>query len=315
MPIASQSKPSLFLNEDQVRSVLTYADLIPAIRLALADFSAGRALQPVRTILPVATHSGWFGTMPAVYGDVLGAKLVTFYPGNAALGLHTHHAIIQLFRASTGEPLATMDGRLITEMRTAAVSAVAADLLTSKQPLTLAILGSGVQARSHFAALSHLRKFSEVRIWSRNPANAQTLAKEIATKELGAQATATAEQAVTGADLVITVTSTTQPVLVGRWLKPTAVVCAVGSCSPDRRELDDDAMRGTILVESRQAALRESGDILHAGATIHAELGDLLNGTTTLPQSPYPTVFKSLGIAVEDIASARLVYERFTQQP
>lgn len=305
MPIT----PLLILDENQIRAVLTYADLVPAMRHALADFSAGRAVQPVRTILPVAADSGWFGAMPAVYGDVLGAKLVTFFPGNAASGLNTHHAIIQLFRASTGEPLVTMDGRLITEMRTAAVSAVAADLLTLKQPLTLAILGSGVQARSHIAALSHVREFSEVRIWSRNFANASALAEEF-----GAQAAATAEQAVTGADLVITVTSTTQPVLLGRWLKPTAVVCAVGSCTPDRRELDDNAMRGTILVESRDAALRESGDILHSCATIHAELGDVLNGTATLPHSTYPTVFKSVGIAIADIASAKLVYGHFTQQ-
>ena len=121
----------MYFTEDQVGAVLSYHELIPVIRQALKDFSAGRALQPVRTVLSVGAYSGWFGIMPAVYGDVMGAKLVTFYPRNVDLQKHTHLAMIQLFRSDTGEPLASMDGRLITEMRTAAVSAVAVDLLSS----------------------------------------------------------------------------------------------------------------------------------------------------------------------------------------
>src|SRR5271155_5699184 len=140
-----------FFDEDQVRAVLAYDELIPAIRQALTDFSGGLTVQPLRTVVSVAAHTGWFAVMPAVYGDIMGAKMVTFYPANADRGMHTHQAVIQLFRADTGEPLAIMDGRLITEMRTAAVSAVAVDLLASSQATTLAILGSGVQARSHFA--------------------------------------------------------------------------------------------------------------------------------------------------------------------
>ena len=135
------------LTEEQVRALLFYEDLIPAIRKALMDFSAGRVQQPVRSILPVG--GGWFGVMPAAYGSVMGAKMVTFYPGNAELEKHTHMAMIQLFRSDTGEPLVTMDGRLITEMRTAAVSAVAVDHLAPVEAKVLAILGSGVQARSH----------------------------------------------------------------------------------------------------------------------------------------------------------------------
>src|ERR1700678_1657961 len=127
----------------------TYRDLIPAMRKALMDFSAGRVQQPVRTIIPVAEHGGWLGVMPAVYGSVMGAQMVTFYRGNAMIEKHTHMAVIQLFRSDTGEPLMTMDGRLITEMRTAAVSAVAVDHLAVPQAKVLAILGSGVQARSH----------------------------------------------------------------------------------------------------------------------------------------------------------------------
>src|ERR1700692_3366897 len=142
----------LFLDEDQVRAVLSYDELIPAIRLALMDLSAGRVVQPMRTVMSVTAHGGWFAVMPAVYGGVMGAKMVTFYPGNMALGKHTHLAMIQLFRSDTGEPLAVMDGRLITEMRTAAVSAVAVDRLALPDAGVLGILGSGVQGRSHVPA-------------------------------------------------------------------------------------------------------------------------------------------------------------------
>ena len=131
----------LFFNEDQVRAVLSYDDLIPEIRTALMELSAGRVVQPLRTVMSVAEHNGWFAVMPAVYGGVMGAKLVTFYPGNVALGKHTHMAMIELFRSDTGEPLAVMDGRLITEMRTAAVSAVAVDCLARRDAKVLGILG------------------------------------------------------------------------------------------------------------------------------------------------------------------------------
>ena len=295
----------LFLTEAQVREVLTYQDLIPAIRQALIDFSARRVIQPIRTVLPVNEFSGWFAVMPAVCGTVMGAKMVTFYPKNVDLKKHTHLATIQLFRADTGEPLAILDGRLITEMRTAAVSAVAIDHLSPTGATSLAILGSGVQARSHFKALSQVRSFTDVRVWSRSPENARRFASEI-----HARAT-TAEDAVANADVVLTLTSAVQPVLFGKWLKPDAVVCAIGAVTPDRRELDDDVMRGSIIVESREAALREPGDIIQTNAEITAEIGELLNGAT-FHKKPGAVVFKSLGIAVEDIAAAKLVYDKVT---
>jgi ornithine cyclodeaminase/alanine dehydrogenase-like protein (mu-crystallin family) len=180
--------------------------------------------------------------------------------------------MIQLFRADTGEPLAVMDGRLITEMRTAAVSAVAVDYLARRDAKVLAILGSGVQARSHVQALLRVRRFEEIRVWSRSKANALRFAEEV-----GARVT-TAEEAVRDADVVLTLTSSPVPVLQGRWLKKDAVVCAVGAVTPDRRELDDEAMRGAVVVESREAALREPGDILLAKAEVSAEIGELLNG-------------------------------------
>ena len=290
-------------DEEQVRALLSYDALIPAIRQALMDFSAGRVQQPVRTIVPVSSHGGWFGVMPAVYGTVMGAKMVTFYPGNAGRQMHTHMAVIQLFRSDTGEPLATMDGRLITEMRTAAVSAVAIDHLAHPEAKVLGILGSGVQARSHVRALAGIRSFAEVRVWSRSPDHAQQFAGEI-----GARVT-TAEQAVSGAEVVLALTSSPVPVLFGRWLSPDAMVCAIGAATPDRRELDDEVMRGAVVVESREAALKEAGDIVLARAQVAAEIGELLNGAQ-IDRGGRPVVFKSVGIAVEDIAAAKLVYDK-----
>jgi ornithine cyclodeaminase/alanine dehydrogenase-like protein (mu-crystallin family) len=293
----------LFLSEEQMRAVLSYDDLIPAMRRALMELSAGRVVQPLRTVMRVVEHIGWFAVMPVVYGGVMGAKLVTFYPGNVELKKHTHMAMIQLFRADTGEPLAVMDGRLITEMRTAAVSAVAVDHLASSDAKVLGILGSGVQARSHVKALSRVRRFEEIRVWSRSEENARRFAEEVGAKVM------TAEEVVSGADVVLTLTSSPEPILQGRWLKRDAVVCAVGAVTPERRELDDEAMRGAVVVESREAAIREPGDILLAKATVSAEIGELLNGAA-LDRKGRPVVFKSVGIAVEDIAAAQLVYER-----
>jgi len=292
----------LFLDEEQVQTVLSYEDLIPVIRNALIDFSAGRCVQPMRSVLQIAEHTGWFAVMPAVYSGVMGAKMVTFYPGNATLGKHTHMAMIQLFRADTGEPLAVMDGRLITEMRTAAVSAVAVDLLARRDAKVLGVLGSGVQARSHLSALAYVRRFEEIRVWSRSEENARRFAKEA-----GATVT-TAEDAVRGADVVLTLTSSPTPILQGRWLKDDALVCAVGAVTAERRELDDEAMRGAVIVESREAAMREPGDILMAKAEVTAEIGEVLDGAV-IDRRGRAVVFKSVGIAIEDIAAAKLVYE------
>ena len=237
----------------------------------------------------------------------MGAKMVCFYPRNADLQKHTHMAMIQLFRSDTGEPLATMDGRLITEMRTAAVSAVAIDHLAGPGAKVLGILGSGVQARSHVRALAGIRSFAEVRVWSRSQDHAQQFAREI-----GARVT-TAEKAVSGADVVLALTSSPTPILSGRWLGQDAMVCAIGAATPDRRELDDEAMRGAVVVESREAALKEAGDIVLAKAQVTAEIGELLSGAQII-RGGRPVIFKSVGIAVEDIAAAKLVYDKFMER-
>ena len=291
-----------FVDEAEVRARLRMEDLIPAMERALVEFSAGRAVQPLRQVLPVREHGGFMGVMPARVGGGLGAKLVTFYPPNAARGLPTHAALVVVFRPETGEPEAVLDGRLITEMRTAAVSAVATKLLSRPDAGVLAILGSGVQARSHLEALRLVRRIREVRVWSRTPAHALRFAGQT-----GARATGSAEEAAIGADVIVTATSATSPVLCGAWLKRGAHVNAVGACRPDWRELDDDAMRGGVLyVDSREAALKESGDVILSRAPIFAELGEAVSGAKPA-RAGETTVFKSLGMAVEDVAAARLV--------
>ncbi len=297
------SQPGVpFFDEAAVQRLLQPGELLPALERAFIDFSAGKLVHPIRSIVSVPRHGGFMGLMPAVYGDIMGTKLVNLYPNNAALGLPTHLAIIVVFRADTGEPLAVMDGRLITELRTAAVSAVATRLLSAPDSHRLAILGSGVQARAHVKALGLVRRFEEIRVWSRNQEHAKELANE-----LGGMAMS-AEDAVRDADVVVTVTNSAEPVVRGKWLKPGVLVNAVGAVGPKRRELDDDTMRGAVIVDSREAAQAESGDILLAGASIYAELGELLAGTKPRPQAEI-TVFKSLGLAVEDLAAAKLVLD------
>lgn len=299
-----KSGQPLYLNEEQVRQHLRMADLIPAMEKALVDFSAGKVTQPVRSVIAVDPPGGFFGMMPAL-SDGLGLKIVTFYPPNAERGLPTHMATIFLVDPETGTPLAVMDGRLITEMRTAAVSAAATKLLASPDARVLAILGSGVQARSHVEALRLVRQFQEIRVWSPNKSHAEQFAKEIGAK------TMSAEDAVRGADVVVTATSSKMSILQGAWLKPGCHVNAVGACRPDWRELDDEAMSNVVFVDSREGAMQESGDIILSGAKIYAELGEALAGKVPARANEI-TIFKSLGMAVEDIAAAMLVYRSAT---
>jgi ornithine cyclodeaminase/alanine dehydrogenase-like protein (mu-crystallin family) len=297
-----------YLDEEKVRRILTYEALLPAVERALIDLSAGKIRQPVRSIVAVPEHHGLFGLMPAVDGDLMGVKLVAVYERN--VDHPTHQAVIQLLSAKTGEPLMGMDGRLITEMRTAAVSAVATRLLARPGAEVLAILGSGVQARSHLTALRLVSSFKEIRVWSRTPEHTCQFANEC-----GLLAMESAEAAVRGADVVISVSTVREPLVRGAWLAEGALVCAVSAVGPDKRELDDAAMQGYIVVESREAALRESGDLIGSGQMIAAELGELLAGkaagTAKLPHSRPWTVFKSLGVGATDLAAARVVWERW----
>jgi len=290
------------LDEEAVRAVLRWEPLIAEMEAALAAFSAGQVIQPVRNMITIEEGKRFLGVMPAVSRDAMGLKLVSFYPGNAGTAVPTHLAMILLFRPDTGEPLAVMDGRLVTEMRTAAVSAAVTRHLASPESRVLALLGSGVQAKAHLEALSRVRRFEEVRVWSRTPEQARRFAEQHRARAMDA------ESAVRGADVIVTATNAREPILQGAWLKRGALVNAVGSPRPTWRELDDEAMANVVVVDSREAVLKESGDVILSGARIHAEAGEIFAGTRPAPIAQ-TTVFKSVGLAIEDIATARLVYE------
>jgi ornithine cyclodeaminase/alanine dehydrogenase-like protein (mu-crystallin family) len=303
----------MYISEQEIRSVLSYQKLIPAIREALIDYSAGRVNQPQRMILRAGNtddyRNGWFGVMPVIAGDVMGVKAVTFYAGNDELGLHTHMAMIELLNRATGEPLAVMDGRLITEMRTAAVSAAAfsgiAPLHFESAPTSFGIIGSGVQARAHIEALRHVwPEMRDIRISSRNAGNAARLADD-----MNARAVAAEEAA--AADVVLTATTSPVPVLKGSWLKANTLVLAVGASGSSLRELDDEAMLSSYVVaEGRSCVERESGDVILSGAKVQTEIGEILidPSNAKLPRDRR-IVFKSVGMAIEDITAARIVWQ------
>ena len=294
-----------FVSEREIREVLDVKELIEVMRRALVEFSSGRAVQPVRTHLD--TGAGRMYLMPAAMEDALGVKVLTFFAPNAERGEPTHHAWILMFDPASGAAVALLEAEAITAWRTAAVSALATDLLASEGASVLAILGSGVQARSHVVALRTVRNFAEVRVWSRTPAHAKALARELGAKEVSS-----ARDAVTDADVIVTATSTSTAVLEGKWLKPGCHVNAVGAASPNARELDDQVMAATVYVDSRAAAVVESGDVIHSGATIYAELGEALAGVVKTDRNE-TTLFKSLGIGVEDVATATWVLDRLNQ--
>jgi ornithine cyclodeaminase/alanine dehydrogenase-like protein (mu-crystallin family) len=297
----------LYLDEERIRELLQWDRLISTMENALAAFSRGRVLQPVRNMLTIEEGKRYLGIMPAVADDAMGAKLVSFYPGNAGSGVATHLAMILLFRTDTGEPLAVLDARLITEMRTAAVSAAVTKYLAASDSHILALLGSGVQAEAHLHALSQVRNFEEIRVWSRTPAHAERFAEKHGARM------AALEAAVRGADVIVTATNAIEPILKGAWLKPGAHVNAVGSPRPNWRELDDTAMANTLIVDSREAVLRESGDVILSKATIFAEAGEIFAGVKEAPAA-MTTIFKSVGIAIEDIATAKLVYDAASRE-
>jgi ornithine cyclodeaminase/alanine dehydrogenase-like protein (mu-crystallin family) len=302
----------LWLTEQDVRAVLSLPELVDAMETALAAFSSGKVDQPVRTAIEVHDRT-FFAAMPAFDGvhGILGAKLVTVFPENAARGLHTHLAAISLFDAETGELTAVMDGRYITEVRTAAASAVSVRHLARKDAAILAILGSGVQARSHLEALQLVRPFREIRAWSPTPEHLRDFAAG------PVQASASAAEAVRGADVILVATNAVTPAIENAWVADGAHVIAIGACRPSQRELDPELVaRAALFVDSRAAAVKESGDVIPHGAEhIRAELGEVVCGRKAGRRSAEEvTLYKSLGLAVEDLTAAALVYRRAREQ-
>ena len=310
------------LTEAHVTALLPLTDLIASMETALARFSAGEVLQPVRTVLSVGPTKAYYGLMPAYVADPpqLGAKIVTVFGENHRRGLPSHLATIFLLDPDTGALIALMDGRYITEARTAAVSAVSARHMARPDAATLAILGAGVQARSHLEALAAVRPIRQVRVWSPTPASRERFVADMSGHVPAAiTAAASAETAVRDADIIVLVTSSPTPVLEAAWVAPGAHVIAVGACRPDQREMDPALVAGSrLVVDSRAAALVESGDVVlsiaegrFGAAHVAGELGDVVRGALAGRTSPGEiTIFKSLGMAVEDVAAADLVYRR-----
>ena len=305
----------LWLSESDVRAVLSMSELIDAMEAVLIAFSAGRVVQPVRTVMEIGERC-FFGLMPALdyEGCMLGTKLVTVLPGNTAKGLPSHQAAIALFDPASGALVAVTDGRYITEARTAAVSAVSVRHMARRDARVLAIIGSGVQAHSHLEALPLVRDFGEIRVWSPRAARLQQF---VAGRHV--KACESAEQAIRDADVIVLATSATTPVIDDAWVAPGSHVIAVGSCRPTHREVDGRLVaRALVVVDSRAAAMQEAGDILLAiedgligGEHVHAELGEVAGGAKPGRQDDEQvTLFKSLGLAIEDVVSAGLAYRR-----
>jgi len=295
-----------FIDEATIAGVLTMRELIPAMRQTMIDFSRGLIDQPSRRMSAVRAHGGFFGSMPAASSQAVGAKLVTFYPDNPEKNLPAVMATIVLFKPETGEPLATLDGRLITELRTAAVTAAFIDTIAAPDVKSLAILGAGAQGRRHIEALSCVRQFEDIRIWNRTPQRAEQLAANVGGKAMSR------EEAVRGADVVVVATSSTEPVLEGRWLSPGAKVASVGWAGADCAELDAETMSHVVVVDSREGTLAESGNIRQFNASIYAELGEVLAGTKPIDLNA-TVIFDSIGMACEDVAAAMLVYDKLSE--
>jgi ornithine cyclodeaminase len=331
------------LTEADVKAVLTMDDLIETMGSALQAFSTGRVMQPVRTVIPMHGDHAFFGLMPAFVrgsdsagssaadaalsqnSSALGAKLVTVFGSNAARGLPSHLASIVLLDPETGALRALLDGRYITEARTAAVSAVSSRLLARKTAKSVAIIGSGVQARSHLEALSRVHTLRQVTVWSPNKLRRQAFVEEAQNATtLSPPITAVdhAGEAVVGADVIVLVTSSPTPVIEDGWVKPGAHVVSVGACRPTQREMDPELVtRAKLFVDSRTAALVESGDVVlgiqegrFTASHILAEIGELVAGTAGRRSDTEVTIFKSLGLAVEDVAAAELAYHRAVER-
>lgn len=312
----------LIVDQREVPRLLPMRACIEAMAEALTALSRGQGSMPLRQIVWTPERTGALGLMPAHLADAaaksLGAKIVTFFPKNEGTELDSHQGAVLLFEAERGRLLAIIDATSVTAIRTAAVSALATRALAREDASTLALIGSGVQARTHLEAIREVRPISRVRVASLTPERARAFARrESARHGLPVEACETVRDAVAGADVVCTVTSSRVPVVRGEWLAPGAHVNAVGSSVAAARELDTDAVvRSRLFVDRRESALAEAGDFLIArgegavdDAHIRGELGEVLLGAVPGRTAPGEiTLFKSVGLAVEDVAAARRIF-------
>jgi ornithine cyclodeaminase/alanine dehydrogenase-like protein (mu-crystallin family) len=311
----------LVLAHEDVKRLLPMEECIELMAEALADLARGGSWQPLRFVVRPPEEQSLMGLMPAHRTSpepAYGLKTVCIFPGNPARGLDAHQGGVMLFDGETGELRALIDASAVTSIRTAAVSAVATRALARPESTVLAILGSGVQARAHLKAMAKVLSFEQARVWSRTAEHAQAFAAE-AEAPFPVEAVDSAEAAVRGADVVVTVTSAREPIVERGWLAPGTHVNAVGSSIPTARELDSATIAAAALfVDRRESTVNESGEYLRAVEEegigpdhIRAELGEVLVGSNDGRRSDEElTVFVSLGLAVEDLAAAEYLHRR-----
>lgn len=318
---------TLIVNQSEVARLLPLDKCMGVMADALKALATGSALNPLRTKLSLLDGSGLLSMMPGYLGAAtaaLGVKVITVFPGNWGTPYDLHQGAVLLFETQHGRLQAIMDATAITSIRTAAVSGVATRLLARDDAHDLAVLGSGVQATAHLAAMLLVRKIRRIRVWSVPHDHAvQFAARESRKHSISIEVMESAQKAVDGADLICTCTSTTEPVLFGRWIAPGAHINAMGSSIPTTRELDTEAVvKSRLFVDRRESTINEAGDFLfpkHEGAItdahIRGEIGEILAGR--LPgrtSAAEVTLFKSLGLGIEDVASARYIYDRAVEQ-
>jgi len=312
----------LVLSERDVQKLLNIEELIQALEQAHIQYSTGKAVMPVRLVVPLPQIHGRITSMPGYLRQdkALGMKVVTYFQNNPKQDLPAILATIMLFSAETGKLIAVIDGSFITAIRTACASAMATKGLANPSTPVAAILGAGVQARAHIQALCRVKKLQRIKIYSPLGISAERVRQELES-EVGVdiEVVSSAEDTVRGADLVVTVTTAKEPVLELEWLKPGAHINAVGSHRPDLREIDGTTLaRSKVVVDSREAVMAECGDILLAikeksitENSIHAEIGEVLAGTKPGRTSADEiTLYKSVGIAIQDVAAAHLIYHK-----
>jgi alanine dehydrogenase len=312
----------LVLSEEQVRSLIDVEELITALEQAHIQYSTGKAVMPVRLVVPLPQIQGRITSMPGYLNEdkALGMKVVSYFQNNPKQNLPAILATVLLFSATTGKMIAIMDGGYVTAIRTACASAMAIRALANQETPMLGILGAGVQARAHVQALCCVRKLNQIKLYSPSGTSAANIKRELEPAVgVAIDVAKSAEETVRNSDLVVTATTARQPILKSQWLKPGAHISAVGSHRPDSREIDGPTLaRSKVIVDSREAIMAECGDILLAikeksitENPVHAEIGEVLAGTKPGRKSASEiTLYKSVGIAVQDVATAQLVYHK-----
>ena len=316
----------LIINQSEVRQLLPMAECMEVMAEALKALARGEAILPLRPVLWLPEKYGALGMMPSYLGDIkaIGLKVVSVFPHNHGTEYDSHQGAVLVFETVHGQLLSIMDSSSITAIRTAAVSGVATRLLGREDAHTLAILGSGVQAKTHLEAMLEAMTIRRIRVWSRNPDHAAQFVERAARRhEIAIQAVPTVQEAVTGAEIICTTTAAPEPILKGEWIEPGTHINAVGSSVPFARELDTAAMvRARLFVDRRESTVNEAGDFLFAkkeGAIgddhILGEIGDILLGKVKgRGTHAEVTVFKSLGLAIEDLAAANYVYKKAVEK-